>query len=122
MSAGLKEEYSYSELAEMWGLSLMSVSNRASEYKIPRFKKGRITYIKAEDADRLKAVFAKFNGGKRRRQGKRPSKVKYWRVSVYDDRQSCFIVKKCSLTREEAEYEQIVFESKGFIARIKPCA
>lgn len=121
------EAYTYKELAEMWGLSLRTVQNRGAKLKIPHFKNKQTVLIRKEDALKLKESFpVLFGGHPGRIKGQKVIDGKvltvYWRLSVYDEEKLAYIVKKCSLTQDEAKAEQTLLENKGFITRISPCA
>ena len=45
----------------------------------------------------------------------------YYRFSVFEPAYNAFIVKKCSLTRKEADRLCEEYTMKGFIARSSPC-
>ena len=44
----------------------------------------------------------------------------YWKVSVFNDDLSCFVVKQCGLSKFEADKVVADFQERGFLARATP--
>lgn len=115
-----EKEYSYKALAKEWGLSVEQVQNKAAQKKIPRHRNshGKMMLFQA-DAEKLKKCFAKF-GAVAGRKTKEP--FIFWRLSVFSEAYGAYIVKKCSMTKEEALWEKLKCEIDGLIVIIRPCA
>lgn len=90
--------YTLHEAAEYLGKSYNSVLRMAIRKNIERTKKGRYTYIKESDLEKL---------GKRQ----------YYKVSIYDNNSCNFFVKICSLTKKRAEEFVKSYEAIGVVAR-----
>lgn len=112
MSAG----YTYNDLMEILGVSRTAIEKRARRLGINGTANGGRKYFTTEDLEELKKIHTRKTGTARKRQ-----KQIYYRFSVFEPAYNAFIVKKCSLTRKEADRLCEEYTMKGFIAKSSPC-
>lgn len=112
MSAG----YTYNDLMEILGVSRTAIEKRARRLGINGTANGGRKYFTAEDLEELKKIHTRKTGTAKKKQ-----KPIYYRFSVFEPAYNAFIVKKCSLTRKEAERLCEEYTMKGFIAKSSPC-
>lgn len=93
--------YTFAEAAKAVGVSYDSVSKTVRRKKIAVKKDGFKNVIAESDLDKL-----------------RPNRnLKYYKVSVFDDKICRYVVKKCSLRKGEAVKLASALKAAGFIAR-----
>ncbi|WP_294429894.1 hypothetical protein [uncultured Treponema sp.] len=112
MSAG----YTYNDLMEILGVSRTAIEKRVLRLGIRGTRDGRLKYFTAEELEELKKPHKRKTGS-----AKNKKNLIYYRFSVFEPAYNLFIVKKCSLTRKEAERLCEEYTMKGFIARSSPC-
>lgn len=115
MSAG----YTYNDLVKILGISRIAVGKRIYRLGIKGTsddRDGRFKYFTAEDLEKLKKIPTRKTGTAKKKQN-----PIYYRFSVFEPAHNAFIVKKCSLTRKEADRLCEEYTMKGFIARSSPC-
>lgn len=112
MSAG----YTYNDLMEILGVSRTAIEKRARRLGINGTANGGRKYFTAEDLEELKKIHTRKTGTAKKKQNQI-----YYRFSVFEPAYNVFIVKKCSLTRKEADRLCEEYTMKGFIAKSSPC-
>ena len=112
MSAG----YTYNDLMEILGVSRTAIEKRVLRLGIRGTADGRRKYFTAEDLEELKKPHKRKTGTAKKKQNQI-----YYRFSVFEPAYNVFIVKKCSLTRKEADRLCEEYTMWGFIARSSPC-
>ena len=112
MSAG----YTYNDLMEILGVSRTAIEKRARRLGIKGTANGGRKYFTTEDLEELKKIHTRKTGTAKKKQNQI-----YYRFSVFEPAYNAFIVKKCSLTRKEADRLCEEYTMKGFIARSSPC-
>lgn len=111
--------YTYNDLVEILGVTRKAVAKRLYRLGIKGTRDdldSRFKYFTAEDLEELKKIHIRKTGTAKKKQN-----PIYYRFSVFEPAYNAFIVKKCSLTRKEADRLCEEYTMKGFIARSSPC-
>lgn len=102
----IEKMYNIKEAALILGVSRQTVFRRVKNRNVELKKAGKFKMLKESDLPLL-------------HDPEDAIKI-YWKVSVFNDDLFCFVVKRCSLSKFDADKVVGDFQARGFLARATP--